>query len=120
MALTATAALPADLALAAAACSGASAAPRGHGPRPRLTERLVDALGDASSRRVPARGDGTAPPAELEWPSTPPRDCPAMVPPPPRALPPLPRSGCVPRRRAETCQAACCRPSKSCRPQRQN
>ena len=71
MALTATAALPADLALAAAACSGASAAPRGPGPRPRLVERLVDALGDASSRRVPVRGGRTAGRARVALHATP-------------------------------------------------
>ena len=60
MALTATAALPADLALAAAACSGASATPRGLGPRPCLAERLAHALGDASSRRVPAMRKSTS------------------------------------------------------------
>ena len=71
MALTATAALPADLALAAAACSGASAAPRGPGPLPCLVERLVDALGDASSRRVPVRGDRTAGRARVALHATP-------------------------------------------------
>ena len=66
MALTATAALPVDLALATAACSGASAASRGRGPRLCLAERLSDALGDAS-----ARGDGTAGRAREAIPATP-------------------------------------------------
>ena len=110
MALTATAALPAELALATAACSGASAAPTGPGPRPRLAERLVDALGDASSRRVPVSGDRTAGRARVALLHATPRlpgDGASAA-----ALPPLPRSGCVPRRRAETCQAARRRPSR--------